>query len=88
MRLLLDKITFIDNIVICFNCVDKIVYRERTCYFVDACVCKSKNKSTIAIILYFFSKCFLLCVLSVKIFLFLAILIVPVSNKVMVTVAR
>ena len=51
MRLLLDKITFIDNIVICFNCVDKIVYRERTCYFVDACVCKSKNKSTTAIII-------------------------------------
>ena len=51
MRLLLDKITFIDNIVICFNCVDKIVYRKRTCYFVDACVCKSKNKSTIAIII-------------------------------------
>ena len=42
LRLLLDKITYFEDIVIRFNCVDKIVYREKTCYFVDAYVCKSK----------------------------------------------
>ena len=36
LRLPLDKITYFDDIVILFNCVDKIVYREKTHYFVDA----------------------------------------------------
>ena len=47
----LDKVTYpkavpdilpFDNIVTWFNFVDKIVYREKTHYFVAAYVCKSK----------------------------------------------
>ena len=57
MRLPLDKITYFDDVIIRFNCVDKIVYREKTHYFVDAYVCKKQNhvtcinKSTIIIII-------------------------------------
>ena len=43
LRLPLDKITYFDDIVIRFIRVDKIVYREKTRYFVDAYVCKSKT---------------------------------------------
>ena len=32
LRLPLDKITYFDDIVILFNCVDKIVYREKTLF--------------------------------------------------------
>ena len=42
LRLPLDKITYFEDIVMRFICVDKIVYRRKTCYFVDAYVCKSK----------------------------------------------
>ena len=44
LRLLLDKITYFEDTVIRFNGIDKIVYRGKTCYFVDAYVCKSKIK--------------------------------------------
>ena len=43
LRLPLDKITYFDDIVIRFIRVDKIVYREKARYFVDAYVCKSKT---------------------------------------------
>ena len=33
LRLPLDQITYFDDIVIRFNCVDKIEYREKSCYF-------------------------------------------------------
>ena len=42
LRLPLDKITYFDDIILRFNCVDKIVYRGKTHYFVDAYVCESK----------------------------------------------
>ena len=45
LRLPLDKITYFDDIIIGFNCVGKIVYREKTHHFVDAYICKSKIKS-------------------------------------------
>ena len=38
----LDKVTYFDDIVTWFNFVDKIVYREKTHYFVAAYVCKAK----------------------------------------------
>ena len=42
LKLLLNKINYFDHIIIWFNCVDKIVYRGKSCYFVDAYFCKSK----------------------------------------------
>ena len=42
LRLPLDKITYFDDIIIWFNCVDNIVYRVKTRYFADASVCKIK----------------------------------------------
>ena len=42
LRLPLDRITYFEDIVILFNCVEKIVYREKTRNFVDAYVCKCK----------------------------------------------
>ena len=42
LRLPLDGINYFDDIEIWFNCVDKIVYREKTRYFVDAYVSESK----------------------------------------------
>ena len=41
-RLPLDKITYFDDIVIRFDCVDKVKYRGKIRYFVNAYVCKSK----------------------------------------------
>ena len=38
----LDKVTYFGDIVTWFNFVDKIVYREKTHYFVAAYVCKAK----------------------------------------------
>ena len=35
-RLPLDKIAHFDDIIIRFNCVHKIIYREKTRYFADA----------------------------------------------------
>ena len=42
LKLPLNKITCIDDIIIRFDCVDKVVYRGKTRYFVNAYVCKSK----------------------------------------------
>ena len=42
MRLPLDKITYFDDIIIRLNCVDKNVYREKTRYFVNVHVCRSR----------------------------------------------
>ena len=42
LRVPLDKITYFEDIIIRFNGVDKIVYRKKTCYFVDVYVCKGK----------------------------------------------
>ena len=42
LRLRLDKITYFNDIIIWFNCIDKIEYSRKTCYFVDAYVCESK----------------------------------------------
>ena len=41
-RLPLDKITYFDDILIRFDCVDKVEYRGKTRYFVNAYVCISK----------------------------------------------
>ena len=56
LRLLLNKITYFEDMVIRFNCVDKIIYREKACLFCRclrlqkqsyvACI----NKSTIVIV--------------------------------------
>ena len=42
LRLPLDKITYFDDIIIWFDCVDKIVYRGKTRYFAEVYICKSK----------------------------------------------
>ena len=42
LRLPLDKITYFDDIIIRFNCIDKTVYGRKTRYFVHAYVCESK----------------------------------------------
>ena len=42
LRLPLDKVAYFDDIIIRFNCADKIVYREKSRYFADAYVCQSK----------------------------------------------
>ena len=42
LRLPLNKISYFEDFVIQCNGADKIVYREKTRYFVDAYICKSK----------------------------------------------
>ena len=97
LRLPLDKIIYFEDIVIRFNGVHKIVYRRKTRYFIDAYVCKGKIKLPAKInlqmshcysSLYFFPKYFLSSVPSVKMFSLLIIPIVPVNNKIVVSVAR
>ena len=90
LRLLLHKITYFynvnnDDIILWFNCIDKIVHGKNTLF----CRClrlQKQNhvtcvkKSTIVIVhssLYFFSKYFLSSVPSVKMFSLLTIPIVP-----------
>ena len=94
LRLPLDKITYFEDTVIRFNGVDKIVNRGKTRYFVEAYVCKSKIMLPASICsfycynsLNFFSKNFFSSLLSAKMFPLLTMLIVPVNNKIEVSVA-
>ena len=42
LQLLLNKITYFDDIIIRFDGIDKVDYRGKTRYFVNAYICKGK----------------------------------------------
>ena len=42
LKLPINKITYFNDIILRFDCIDKVVYRGKTRYFVNDYVCKSK----------------------------------------------